>query len=259
MTTTDITTVPPGRPPIPPPRASPHDQAQDAIGTEPSRQVTSFFIYPAAVRIWHWAIALIIPVLAVTGYYLGSPPHSVAGDTSKLFVMGHLREWHFIAGWLMIIGILWRTYWAIVGDKHARLIYYVPFWRLSWWKELYGVVLYYLFIDRKPHKWVGHNPLAQASMFGMFTLGSIFMIFSGLAMYGEQMGLNSWESRWFGWMIGLFGSSMTLRTWHHDGMYVLLLYTIIHVYFCIRDDVMGRVSTISSMVNGWRTFRDTED
>jgi Ni/Fe-hydrogenase 1 B-type cytochrome subunit len=245
---------------VAPPPLHPHlAKAKDAIGTEPVRHLTSFFIYPAAVRIWHWSTAILIFGLAITGYFIASPPPSVAGDTSKLFVMGHIREWHFIFGWLFAIGLAWRSYWAIVGDKHARLIFYLPVWKLSWWKELYSVVLYYLFIDRKTHKWVGHNPLAQASMWGMFTLGSFFMVASGLALYGEQMGMNSWEFRAFGWMFSLAGSSMFLRTLHHDGMWVLMLFTVIHIYFAVRDDIMGRVSTISSMIDGWRTFRDTED
>jgi Ni/Fe-hydrogenase 1 B-type cytochrome subunit len=29
-----------------------------------------------------------------------------------------------------------------------------------------------------------------------------------------------------------------------------------HIYAAIRDDIMGRVSAISSMVSGWRAFRD---
>ena len=234
-------------------------KAKDAHGREPVRELTSFFIYPPGVRIWHWATALLIPILAVTGFFIASPPHSVSGDTSKLFVMGHLREWHFMAAWLFVIAMLWRVYYALVGDKHSRMIFYLPVWDRSWWKGLYSVIRYYLFIDRKTHKWVGHNPLAQASMVVMFTFGSIFMVFSGLALYGEEMGIDSWEFKGFGWMFRVWGSSMTLRTWHHDAMYVLLLYTLIHIYFAVRDDVMGRVSTISSMIDGWRTFRDADD
>ncbi len=236
-----------------------HATAKDADGHEPIRHVVSFYIYSAPVRLWHWATALLIFALALTGFFIASPPPSVGGDTSALFEMGRLREWHFIAGWFLVIGFLWRAYFAIVGGTHARLIYYIPFWSLKWWKEVMGVVKYYLFLDRHTHKWVGHNPLARASMFVMFTLGTTFMAISGFALYGEQLGIDSWAYRAFGWMFTLLGSSMTVRSLHHWGMYLLLLYVIIHVYFAVRDDIMGRVSTISSMVNGWRTFRDFKD
>lgn len=227
----------------------------DATGVEPVRPVVSYYVYESPVRLWHWATALLVFGLSLTGYLIASPPASAQGDTSVLFRMGTIRELHFIAAWLLAIGMLWRGYWAVVHGQHARLIYYVPFWRKQWWKEVWMVVKWYLFIDRRGEKWVGHNPLARASMFLMFTLGSTFMVFSGFALYAEQKGQGSWQDTVFGWMIPLAGSSMGLRTWHHVGMYLLLLFSVIHIYAAIRDDVMGRVSTISSMVSGWRTFR----
>ncbi len=233
--------------------------AKDAIGTEPGRHLTSFYVYGAPVRLWHWATALLLITLSVTGFFIASPPWSVGGDTSAHFAMGRLREWHFVAAWLLAIGMVWRAYWAVVGTKHDRLIYFVPFWSPTWWTEVLSVVRWYLFIDRRTHKWVGHNPLARASMWSMFTLGSFFMALSGFALYGEQRGIDSWAYRLFGWMFSLAGSSMTLRTWHHLGMYLLLLFVVIHVYAVVRDDIMGRVSTVSSMINGWRVFRDYED
>jgi Ni/Fe-hydrogenase 1 B-type cytochrome subunit len=238
--------------------ATPHSTAMDATGAEPVRPVLSFYVYEWPVRIWHWVTVLCVLGLALTGYFIASPPFSVMGDTSQLFVMGDLREWHFIAAYMLAIGMLWRGYWAVVHGQHARLIYYVPFWSKKWWGDLFRVVKWYLFIDRTPEKWVGHNPLARASMFLMFTLGSTFMVFTGFALYAEQTGLGSWQDKLFGWVGALAGSAMTLRTWHHVGMYLLLLFTVIHIYAAIRDDIMGRVSTISSMVSGWRTFRDTK-
>ena len=41
---------------------------------------------------------------------------------------------------------------------------------------------------RNRELWVGHNPLAQIAMFAMFTLGTLFMIVTGLALYAEQWG-----------------------------------------------------------------------
>jgi Ni/Fe-hydrogenase 1 B-type cytochrome subunit len=231
----------------------------DAIGTEPTRQNLSFYIYDPGIRLWHWATALVVFGLAITGYLIGTPLASTAGDTSTTFQMGTLREWHFITAYLLAIGMLWRGYWAIVGGRHSRHIYYLPVWKKQWWKELWSVVRWYLFIDRQPEKWVGHNPLARASMFLMFTLGSTFMVFSGFGLYAEGKGLGSWQDKLFGWTISFAGSSMTLRSWHHWGMYLLLLFSIIHIYAAIRDDLMGRVSTISSMISGWRTFRDYKD
>jgi Ni/Fe-hydrogenase 1 B-type cytochrome subunit len=232
--------------------------ARGATGREEVRPQVSYYVYKLPLRLWHWITALLVGVLALTGYFIASPPQSVEGDTSVLFNLGRLREWHFIAAWFLIIGLLGRIYWAIVGGKHARQIFYLPVWKKAWWKELLETVKWYAFIGKEA-RWLEHNPLARASMFVMFVLGSLFQALSGLALYGEQLGENSWVSKTFGWMISLAGSSMTLRTWHHVGMWVLVLFVVLHIYAAVRDDIMGRVSTISSMVSGWRTFRDFQD
>jgi len=93
----------------------------------------------------------------------------------------------------------------------------------------------------------------MAAMFLMFVLGSIFMIFSGLALYGEGTGMASWQFRWFtSWLQPLIGDSQALHTWHHFGMWYLIIFAIIHVYLVIREDIFLHETVISTMINGWR-------
>ncbi len=92
----------------------------------------------------------------------------------------------------------------------------------------------------------------------LFVWGGFFMIMTGLALYGEGAGMGSWQYRFFSsWIIPLFGNSQNLHTWHHVGMWVITVYVMIHIYAAFREDVMSRQSIISSMISGWRTFRDT--
>jgi Ni/Fe-hydrogenase 1 B-type cytochrome subunit len=39
-------------------------------------------------------------------------------------------------------------------------------------------------------------------------------------------------------------------------MWVLVTFTILHIYAAIREDIMSRQSMISSMISGERQFRD---
>ena len=49
---------------------------------------------------------------------------------------------------------------------------------------------------------------------------TVFMIFTGLALYGEGEGMNSWIFRLFSsWVIPLFGNSQNVHTWHHLGLW----------------------------------------
>ncbi|VEB58603.1 Ni/Fe-hydrogenase 1 b-type cytochrome subunit [Salmonella enterica subsp. enterica] len=47
------------------------------------------------------------------------------------------------------------------------------------------MVRWYLFLEKKPGSDIGHNPVAQAAMFGYFLL-SVFMILTGFALFGEH-------------------------------------------------------------------------
>ncbi|MCF8478966.1 MAG: Ni/Fe-hydrogenase, b-type cytochrome subunit [Rhodospirillum sp.] len=221
------------------------------------QKITSVYVYEAPVRLWHWINALAIVVLAVTGYFIGSPPPAAApGNTFDTFWFGYIRYAHFAAGYVLAVGFLGRIYWAIVGNHHARQLFYVALWSKKWWKEVLFELRWYFFLEKRPKKYVGHNPLAQFAMFFLFTLGVTFQIVTGFALYGEGLGEGSWADTLFGWVIPLFGGSMDVHTWHHLGMWWIMMFILTHVYVAIREDIMSRQSIVSTMISGTRTFKD---
>ena len=215
------------------------------------------YVYQAPVRLWHWVNAIAIVVLCLTGYFIGSPPPAVHGEASDSFLFGWIRYLHFSAAYILIVGILLRIYWAFVGNHHARQIFLPRVWKGTFWKELGHEIKWYAMIAKEPMKYVGHNPLAALVMHIMFVWGIVFMIFTGLALYGEGTGMGSWQYNLFSsWLIPLFGQSQDVHTWHHLGMWVIICFAIVHIYAAVREDIMSRQSIISSMFSGWRTFRD---
>jgi len=222
-----------------------------------SEKQDKFYIYEAPVRVWHWVTALSITVLAVTGYLIGSPLPSVPGEASDHFLMGYIRFAHFTAGYVLAVGMVARIYWAFVGNSVSRQLFVVPVWRASHWKGVWAEIRWYLFLEKKPLHHLGHNPLASMAMFGMFVLGTLFLIVTGFALYGEGTGEGSWAHTCFtSWVIPLFGQSQDVHTWHHLGMWYVLIFVMIHVYLAIREDIMGRSDLVSSMINGWRHFKN---
>ena len=218
--------------------------------------IKSVYVYEAPVRVWHWVNALAITVLAVSGYFIGSPLPTQPGEASANFLMGYIRFAHFAAGYVLAIGLLGRAYWAIVGNHHARELFWVPIFQRAYWLELVTMLKWYAFLVPRPGRFVGHNPLARFAMvFGYMTL-ALFMIVTGFAMYGEGSQMGSWQERLFGWVIPLFGQSQDVHTWHHLGMWGLVIFAILHIYAAIREDIMGRSSIISTMVSGRRAFKD---
>ena len=171
--------------------------------------------------------------------------------------LGYSRLAHFVAGMIFAVLFLYRIFWAIVGNRYARMIFIPPLWSMKWWKGVFAQVLYYLFLRKTAPEYAGHNPLAQLAMFAMFVLGSIVVILTGFALYAQAWGWDTGWMAWFGWVITLFGDAQAVRTVHHLCMYVFILFSIAHIYMSFREDVMGGATTLSSMSTGLRMFKET--
>ncbi|MCF1184736.1 Ni/Fe-hydrogenase, b-type cytochrome subunit [Marichromatium gracile] len=222
----------------------------------PTVKQTAVYVYQAPVRVWHWVNALSILVLAVTGYLIGAPPPTLSGEASAHYLMGDIRFLHFAAAYVFAVGFLFRIYWALVGNTYSRQLFSLPFWRRRFWRELVHELRWYAFLEREPCKYIGHNPLAHLFMVAIITVGGLVMIVTGFALYAEQTGLGSWQDELFGWVIPWVGQSQDVRMWHHWGMWVIVVFVMLHVYTAIREDIMSRQSLISTMISGWRMFKD---
>ncbi len=215
----------------------------------------AIYVWEAPVRLWHWVMMLAMFVLIGTGFLIGVPPPSVGGEAHDTFWFGYIRFLHFTAGYIFAIFFVLRVYWLFVGNKYSREIFVVPFSMLTarFWSGLFHQALYYLFVHRDSRSYEGHNPLAAAAMFFMYLLGTVWMILSGFALYGEGTGMGSWQFVLFtSWLQPLVGDSQTLHTWHRLGMWYLILFAIVHMYMVVREDVFSKETVISTMINGWR-------
>ena len=230
---------------------------QDMLEAERhGKQVRSIYVYEAPVRLWHWINALCMVVLAVTGYFIGKPLPTVPGEAAENFVMGYIRFAHFAAAYIFAVGLLGRIYWAFVGNHHAKQIFRLPITNPQWWSEVFFELRWYLFLEKTPKKYVGHNPMAQLMMFFFFTILAVGMVFTGFALYSEGAGLGSWQDVLFGWVIPALGGSMQVHNLHRLGMWIMMTFALIHIYAAIREDIMSRQSLISTMISGWRMFKD---
>jgi Ni/Fe-hydrogenase 1 B-type cytochrome subunit len=219
------------------------------------RRILPTYVWEAPVRIWHWLMAVAMVVLAVSGYLIGSPPPSIGGEAYDHFMFGYIRFAHFAAAYVFAVTFVMRVVWAFFGNRYSREIFLVPLKMLtpSWWGGFIKQTMHYLFLRREVQPWLGHNPLAMAAMFFMYVLGAVFMICTGFALYGEGLGMDSWAFKLFSsWVLPLLGYSQNVHTLHHLGMWYLLIFTIVHIYMVVREDIMSGETVISTMINGWR-------
>lgn len=216
------------------------------------------YVFQFPVRLWHWVMAACIFTLFVTGYFIGSPPQSVRGDATDLFCFGLIIRTHYIAGLILCVFMLWRICFAFYGNVVSRQIFFPHIWDKSWWRNFWDNVLWYLFIKKKGDINIGHNALAQAAMF-VVVMTIIFMCVSGLGIF-QAKGYSSFFSM-FNFMEDLAyasgGNGIDLVLWHRMGMIIVVAFVMCHVYMVIREEIMGRTTLISTMINGTRLVKAT--
>ncbi|MCL2872166.1 MAG: Ni/Fe-hydrogenase, b-type cytochrome subunit [Betaproteobacteria bacterium] len=213
------------------------------------------YVFEAPVRLWHWITVLMIIPLVVTGFLIGDPPSSIGGEATFTYEFAWIRMIHFSCAMIFTVAFLMRIYWAFAGNRYARSLFLPAIWSIAWWKGLFRQLFYYLFLKKEPDSWVGHNPLAQTGMFVLFLLGTIVLIITGFALYAQQ---SAWGSGWmvaFGWVHTLFGDAQAIRTLHHLSMYAILVFMVVHIYMAFREDIMGKETVVSTMINGIRAFK----
>jgi Ni/Fe-hydrogenase 1 B-type cytochrome subunit len=230
-------------------------RVEPASGRVLSGPLESVYVYEAPVRIWHWVMMLSMIFLAVSGYLIGAPLPAIGGEPYNTYFFAWIRIVHFVAAWVFIIAFVVRIYWAFVGNHHAHSIFLPPFFSGAWWRGMFSQGKYYLFLKKESDLWVGHNPLAQAAMFFMFTLGTIFIIVTGLALYAQQWGWGLLPMQLMGWVFVLFGDAQMVRTLHHLAMWYLVIFAMFHVYMVFREDVMSGESVVGTMISGLRLFK----
>jgi Ni/Fe-hydrogenase 1 B-type cytochrome subunit len=214
------------------------------------------YVFEVPVRVWHWIHAIAITALIVTGYLIANPLSSPSGEASDNFLMGNLRLVHFSAAMFLAVGLLVRIYWAIVGNEYSRELFIIPVWSGKWWGRVWHELKFYAFLTRKMSKNEGHNPLAQFFMWLINVVLAIFMVCTGFALYSQGTGADSWADKLFGWVFVIVPSSQTVKMWHLLGMWLMLLFIIIHIYMVIRAGFMSRQNGVGVMIDGWRRYTD---
>ncbi|MHC5002009.1 MAG: Ni/Fe-hydrogenase, b-type cytochrome subunit [Planctomycetota bacterium] len=213
------------------------------------------YVWQQPIRVFHWVNAVCLAALFTTGLYIATPILSESGEPYKNLLMGRMRQVHFAAAFVFLIVFLWRIFWFIFGNTHARSGFpYV--WRPSWWRDLGRQFMAYIRLDfGHPH--LGHNALAGVAYTGYIGL-CWAQIFTGLALYSESSPGGFWDGM-VGWVIPLLGGSFRTHMWHHMFAWMFVWFVIIHLYIVILDSRQYRNGLVGSMITGnkFRRMRQT--
>jgi Ni/Fe-hydrogenase 1 B-type cytochrome subunit len=219
-------------------------------GAEEGQRLTTVYVWDLAVRLTHWINVSSILVLSVTGFYIGTPIVGTHGPATAQFLMGAVRFIHFTVAFVFTTSVLFRVYWAFRGNRYARWGQFLPL-RRGRRRSLWKMLGYYTFVRREPPPVVGHNPLAGVTYTGLYVLFGL-QIATGFALYSQPFHDGIWKTL-FGWMIVVFGAQ-PLRLIHYLIMFLIIAFTIHHVYSAVLIDIEEHNGLLSSIVTGRKTL-----
>ena len=204
-------------------------------------------VWSVLLRLYHWAFALSIITLFLTGYYIHNPFALGPWEgTPTNFLMAEVRFVHFVAGYVFIAALLVRIYLLFFGNQYERFTDFIIF-RPRNLVRLFHTVRAYLYLGEH-ESYGGHNPLAGTVYLCVLVL-SVFMALSGLFMLYPEGGL------WASWGVTLFGTQQIARLFHYFLFWVYLIFVMIHVYLVVWNDIFGSEGIISGIFSGRKFLR----
>jgi Ni/Fe-hydrogenase 1 B-type cytochrome subunit len=235
------------------PEPRPFDAAD--FQQHPEDYYRAAYVWQLPVRLTHWVNAASIAVLFLTGLFIWMPIAGSDGPAWRHFLMGRVRQAHFMAGFVFAVSWALRGYWFFAGNNYARSGF-PRVWRAEWWRDLVRQGLEYLKLERGPRH-LGHNALAGLSYtLGVVGLGA-FQIVTGFALFAQHApgGL---LDRAFGWALPLLGGPFPAMMWHFLAAWGIATFVILHVYIVIYDSTSYRNGLVSAMITG-RKFTQKGD
>ncbi len=201
------------------------------------------------MRINHWATAISIFILIVTGFYIASPFTIYAGETVNKFFMGNVRFVHILFGVFLIFLFLWRAYLAFFSRYKAD-------WKdfLAWTdlKCTIEQIKFYLLIKKEaPKHTFLYGPMQSIAYNGLMFMVMIISI-TGMILLGAgyQAGLTGLVYTILRPAENLIGGLASVRYVHHVVTWLFVLFIVVHVYMAFWYDAVLKQGTISSMEGG---------
>jgi thiosulfate reductase cytochrome b subunit len=198
--------------------------------------VKRVFMYKRFERLWHWVQAFLIFFLAVTGF-------EIHGNFS-LFGFKNAVIWHNYAAFTLIILIAFAIFWHFTTGEWRQ---YVPTTN-----KLSEQIKYYVSgifkNEAHPVEKVAHaklNPLQRITYTGYKVFIIPVMIITGLIYYYVAHGDI------------VLQSVKAIGTIHAFGAFLLLAFTVIHVYMTTTGHTL--TSNFKAMITGYEEIEVEEE
>ncbi|MBT8764486.1 cytochrome b/b6 domain-containing protein [Desulfohalobiaceae bacterium Ax17] len=193
------------------------------------------YLYTRFERFWHWAQALLIILLALTGFEIHS--------SYTLFGFEKAFEIHNFCAWAWLILYAFIVFWILTTGEWRQ---YVPTFQ-----KLFQVAKYYVsgIFKGEPHpvpksKRTKHNPLQRLTYLAIVSFLVPYQIITGFIYY--------YYNQWPEWGINL--SLKTIAFLHTAGAFAMVTFVIVHIYMTTTGHTI--FAHIKAMFTGWEEVED---
>jgi len=83
----------------------------------------------------------------------------IIGSIISVNIGGNAMQWHAYFGYVILILLIFRIIWGLIGSTHARFANFVP-----------GKVALLNYLSGKSKAVLGHNPLGALSVIGLLAV-----------------------------------------------------------------------------------------
>ncbi|MCF8349386.1 MAG: cytochrome b/b6 domain-containing protein [Bacteroidales bacterium] len=194
-------------------------------------------IYKGYERFWHWTQALLILLLALTGFEVHGTYHLMDYDKA-VFIHQNLA-------WAFMVLIVFTQFWNFTTGEWRQ---YIPTTKL-----LKAQVAYYItgIFKHAPHPtrktvYNKFNPLQRLTYLGLRLLIIPVVVFSGILYMYYVYFVDQ----------GVVGDLAPIAYFHTLGAYLLIGFVIAHVYLTTTGH--RPLSAIKAMIVGWEEMSDED-
>jgi Ni/Fe-hydrogenase 1 B-type cytochrome subunit len=201
------------------------------------------------LRLYHWAFALSIIFLVVTGFYINNPWTNTMIEGSMSWPMAWMRYIHFVAGYVFTAAVLARIFLYIFGNAQERITDVLPVTGRNI-RNLWKTLLSYSYIHDEHYPRLGHNVLAGMTYL-ITIIAAVFQLVSGFYLLFPEV------ANWQNVGVSIFTSQQNARFIHHLLMWWFMIFAFIHVYLVIWNDLKEPEGLVSSIFTGDK-FKETK-
>ncbi len=215
------------------------------------------YVWEIPVRFFHWVTVFSTTILIITGFVIADPP-AISSNVEPVYSywFGYIRFIHFATAYILIAVLIFRIYWAFVGNQFSNWRNFIPYTKKGIKNILYVFRVDILLMRDKEHKLsnisIGHNYLAAFSYFIMVLI-FIFQAITGLALMSDSS--SWWFPKMTHWIVSLMGGDIAVRYVHHLMTWIFMTFIVIHVYLVLYHDYTEARGEASSMISGFKFIR----